>query len=72
MVSLYRDPLGERIFSSNAQSSAVNVNGSGALVFRNTDERTRVLEARIRELEDLLQERRVSRNGMPYLVVPSH
>ena len=72
MVSLYRDPLGEKIFSTNAQSSAVNINGGGALVFRNNDERTQALEARIRELEDLLRERRVSCIGTPYLVVLSH
>ena len=60
MVSLYRDPLGEKIFSTNDQSSIVNVNGGGALIFRSKDERTLALEARIRELEDLLRERRVS------------
>lgn len=56
MVSLYRDPLGENIFSTNVQSS---VNGGGALVLMSKDERTLALEARIKELEDLLQERRV-------------
>ena len=58
MVSLYRDPLGEKIFSTNDQSSVIN--GGGALIFRSKDERTLALETRIKELEDLLRERRVS------------
>jgi hypothetical protein len=72
MVSLYRDPLGEKIFSTNAQSSAVNVNGGRVLVFRNNDERILALEARINQLEDLLRESRVSHSGTPclYIVVP--
>ena len=61
MVSLYRDPLGENIFSTNDQSSAVNVSRGGALIFRSKDERTLALEARIKELENLLRKRRVSR-----------
>ena len=61
MVSLYRDPLGENIFTATDHSSAVNFGRGGALVIhRNTDVRVMELEARIKELEDLLRERRVS------------
>ena len=60
MVSLYRDPLGENIFSTNDHSSTVSVRRGGALVLRSKEERILVLEARIKELEDLLRERRVS------------
>lgn len=66
MVSLYRDPLGENIFSTNnGQSSVANVSGGGALrILRNKDERTMALETRIKELEGLLRERRVSHRGI--------
>lgn len=60
MVSLYKDPLGEKIFSTNDQSGIVSVNRGGVLVLRNKEERILALEAKIRELEDLLRERSVS------------
>lgn len=62
MVSLYRDPLGERIFSTNGNSNTMNVSKGGALVEvmnLNKDRRIMALESRIKELETGLQERRV-------------
>lgn len=57
MVSLYRDPNGERIFSGNA--NAMEVSRSKALPTRRNTDRESELEARILELEALLRESRV-------------
>ena len=58
MVSLKRDPLGENIFSKH--TSTIEIGKSGALTLRNKNERVSELEARVKELEDLLRENEVS------------
>lgn len=58
MMSLYRDPLGEDIFSDHLQT--VNVSRDGALIIMNKDDKLLELEARVKQLENLLEESRVS------------
>ena len=58
MVSLYRDPLGENIFSDHLQT--VNVSRDGALIIMNKDDKLLELEKRVKQLENLLEESRVS------------
>ena len=54
MVSLYKDPLGENIFSKN--SSTIEVSRSGALSLKKRGDKVLELEARVKELEGLLRE----------------
>ena len=57
MVSLYRDPLGEKIFSEHNDASLTG----GALCTGNIlDGQPSEMETRIKELENLLRESRVS------------
>ena len=58
MVSLYRDPLGEDIFRDHLQT--VNVSRDGALIITNKDDKLLELQARVKQLENLLEESRVS------------
>ena len=62
MVSLYRDPYGERIFTEEpTMTTEVIVGRPDGLVIRNNDERVSQLEAQVKELEEeLLQEKTVS------------
>lgn len=55
MISLYRDPLGEKIFSKNM--STVEVGRAGALSMRKKADKEMELEKRIKELETLLKEK---------------
>lgn len=55
MISLYRDPQGENIFSKNA--STVEVGRAGALSIRNKSNKVIELEERIKELETRLKEK---------------
>ena len=55
MFSLYRDPLGENIFSKNM--STVEVGRAGALSMRKKADKEMELEKRIKELETLLKEK---------------
>ena len=57
MVSLYRDPLGENIFSKH--TSTIEVGRSGALTLKRKEDRVSELEARVKELEELLKENQV-------------
>lgn len=57
MVSLYKDPLGEKIFSHH--SSTIEVGRSGALSIRKKADRVLELEVKVRELEELLRENKV-------------
>ena len=58
MVSLYRDPQGERIFTK--LSSTVEVGGPQALsIVGNVTRRESELAARVKELEDILSKRKV-------------
>ena len=54
MVSLYKDPLGENIFSKN--NSTIEVSRSGALSIKKRGDRVLELESRVKELEGLLRE----------------
>ena len=55
MISLYRDPQGEKIFSKNA--STIEVGRAGALSIRNKADKVLELEGRIKELETRLKEK---------------
>ena len=55
MISLYRDPQGEKIFSKNA--STVEVGRAGVLSIRNKSNKVIELEERIKELETRLKEK---------------
>lgn len=57
MVSLYRDPFGENIFSKH--TSTIEVSRSGALTLKRKEDRVSELEARVKELEELLKENQV-------------
>lgn len=57
MVSLYRDPFGENIFSKH--TSTIEVGRSGALTLKRKEDRVSELEARVKELEELLKENQV-------------
>jgi hypothetical protein len=59
MVSLYRDPLGENIFSDHMQT--VNVSRDGTMIIMDKDDKLLELEAKVKHLENLLEESRVSR-----------
>ena len=61
MVSLYRDPLGEKIFSKQSENSRPEALPIGNSADRESElkAKNRELEARIRELEALLRESRV-------------
>ena len=58
MVSLYRDPLGEDIFADHRQT--VNVSRDGTIIIMDKDDKLLELEARVKQLENLLEESRVS------------
>ena len=53
MISLYRDPLGEKIFSKH--QSTIEVGRAGALSIRKKADGVTELEERIKELEALLK-----------------
>ena len=57
MVSLYRDPLGENIFSKH--SSTIEVSKAGAMSIRKKFDKVSELEAKIKELEAQLSESKV-------------
>lgn len=57
MVSLYKDPHGEKIFSQH--SSTIEVGRSGVLSIRKKADRVFELEAKVKELEGLLRESKV-------------
>lgn len=58
MISLHRDPLGERIF----EEGKTDVSEIGPLGVGDKDQRLLELEARIRELEKLQRESTLSYN----------
>ena len=57
MVSLYKDPLGENIFSKH--SSTIEVGRAGVLSIRTKADKVTELEARVKELEKLLSDSKV-------------
>ena len=58
MVSLYRDPLGEDIFTNHLQM--VNVSRDGTIIIMDKDDKLLELEARVKQLENLLEKSKVS------------
>ena len=58
MVSLYRDPLGEDIFADHLQT--VNVSRDGTIIIMDKDDKLLELQARVKQLENLLEENKVS------------